>query len=74
MSTKRSAPTKAPAVGAKRQMKLLTIAENVELQDMLKEGKSYAATSQHYGINESSASSVKNEENNKRTTAGINFS
>ena len=40
MSTKRSAPTKTPAVGAKRQRKMPTIAEKVELLDMLKEGKS----------------------------------
>ena len=40
MSTKRSAPTKTPAVGAKRQRKMPTIAEKVELLDMLKEVKS----------------------------------
>ena len=73
ISTKRSAPTKAPAVGAKRQRKMLTIAEKVELLDMLKEGKSYAATGRHYGINESSVRSIKKEENNIRTTAAIIF-
>ena len=35
-STKRSAPTEAPAVGAKKQRKVLTIAEKIELLDMLK--------------------------------------
>ena len=38
MSTKPSAPTKAPTVEAKKQRKMLTIAEKVELLDMLKEG------------------------------------
>ena len=74
MSTKRSAPTKAPALGAKRQRKMLTIAEKVELLDMLKEGKSYAATGRHYGINESSVRSIKKEENNIRTTVATSFS
>ena len=73
MSTKRSAPTKAPAVGSKRQRKMLTIAEKVELLDMLKEGKGYAATGRHSGINESSIRSVKKEENYIRTTAAISF-
>ena len=69
---KRSAPTKAPAVGAKRQ-KMLTIAEIVELLDMLKEGKSYAATGRHYGINEFSVRSIEKEQNSIRTTAAISF-
>ena len=52
---------------------MLTIAEKVELLDMLKEGKSYAATGRHYGFNESSVRSIKKEENNIRTTAAISF-
>ena len=71
MSTKRSAPRKTPAVGPKRQKKTLTIAEEVELLDMLKEGKSYAATGQRYGINESSVRSMKKEEKNIRTIAAL---
>ena len=73
MSTKRCAATKAPAIGAKWQRKMLTFAEKVELLDMLKEGKSYAATSRHYGNNESSVPSIKKEENNIGTTAAISF-
>ena len=73
MSTKRFATRKAPAVGAKRQRKMLTFAEKVELLDMLQEGKSYAATGRHYGTNESSVRSIKKEENNIRTTAAISF-
>lgn len=73
MSTKRSAPTKAPAVAPKRQRKMLTIAQKVGLLDMLKEGKSYAAVGRHYGINESSVCYIKKEENNIRTTAAISF-
>ena len=73
MSTKRSAPTKAPAVGAKRQRKMLTIAEKVELLGMLKKSKSYAATGRQYGINESSVRSIKTEENNIGTTAALIF-
>ena len=72
-STKCSAPTKTPAVGAKRQRKMLTIAEKVEVLDMVKEGKSYAATGRHYGIIESSVRSIKKEEKNIRKTAAISF-
>ena len=66
-------PTRRPAVGAEKQKKMLTIAQKVDLLDMLKEGKSYAATSRHYGIKESSVRSTKKEENDIKTTAAINF-
>uniref|UniRef100_A0A3B3Z945 HTH psq-type domain-containing protein n=1 Tax=Periophthalmus magnuspinnatus TaxID=409849 RepID=A0A3B3Z945_9GOBI len=49
-----SAPTKAPVPASKRPRKMLTIAEKVELLDMLREGRSYAAVGRHYRINESS--------------------
>lgn len=73
MSTKRSAPEKAPEDRPKRKRKMLTIAEKVKLLDMLKEGRSYAAVGLHYGINESSVRYIKKEENNIRATAAISF-
>ena len=61
MSIKRSAQTKAPPVPSKRQRKMLTIAQNVRLLDMLKEGIIYVAVGRHYGIKGSSARYIKEE-------------
>lgn len=40
---------------------------------MLKKGRSYGALGRHYGMNESSICSIREEENNMRTTAAISF-
>uniref|UniRef100_A0AAQ6AN34 HTH CENPB-type domain-containing protein n=1 Tax=Amphiprion ocellaris TaxID=80972 RepID=A0AAQ6AN34_AMPOC len=73
MATKRSAPSRPSDTEPKRQRKTLTISKKVELLDMLKEGRSYAAVGRHYGINESSVCYIKKEENNIRTTAAMSF-
>ncbi|XP_017165864.1 tigger transposable element-derived protein 1-like isoform X2 [Poecilia reticulata] len=72
MLTKHPGPL-APAAAPKRKRKMLTIAQKVELLDMLKEGKSYAAVGRHFEINESSVRSIKKEEKNIRTTAAVSF-
>ncbi|XP_069995013.1 tigger transposable element-derived protein 1-like [Penaeus vannamei] len=64
---------KALAVGPKRPRKRLTIAEKVTPLDMLREGRSYAAVGRSYGTNDSSARSIKKEENDTRTTAAISL-
>ena len=48
LSMKRSAQTKVPAGAPKRQRKMPTIAQNVRLLDMGKEGKHYTAIERHY--------------------------
>ncbi|XP_004082589.1 tigger transposable element-derived protein 1-like [Oryzias latipes] len=73
MSSKRAAPSKAPAVAPKRQRKMLTVTQKVGLLDMLKEGRSYSAVGRHYGLNESTVRYIKKEENNIRRTAAISF-
>ncbi|XP_013360806.1 PREDICTED: tigger transposable element-derived protein 1-like isoform X2 [Chinchilla lanigera] len=73
MPPKRSAPSKAADSEPKRHRKMLTIKEKVELLDMLKEGKSYAAVGRHYGINESTVRYIKKDEKNIRSTATITF-
>ena len=45
MSVKPSAQSKAPSV-----RKILAIAQNISVLDMLKEGKNYTDVGQHYGI------------------------
>ena len=52
VSMKRSAQTKAPSIASKGQRKMLAIARNVILLDMLNEGKNYAAVRRHYGLKE----------------------
>ena len=52
---------------------MLTIAQKIELLDMLKEGRSYASIGRHYGINESSVRYIKKEEKNIRTMAAVCF-
>lgn len=64
MSTKRSAATKALTDVPKSQRKMLTMAEKVQLLDILMEGRSYAAPGHHYRINEPLVRSIKEENNN----------
>ena len=47
--------------------------EKVQLLDMLKEGRSFAAVGRHYGINESSVRYIKKDEKNIRMTAAVSF-
>ena len=48
MPPKRSAPSKVSGTEPKRQRKMLTIVEKVQLLDMLKHGRSFAAVGRHY--------------------------
>ncbi|KAG2458549.1 LMBR1 protein, partial [Polypterus senegalus] len=52
VAPKRSAPATASGAVPKRQRKMLTIAEKVNVLDKLKEGKSYTAVGHYYSINE----------------------
>ncbi|KAK3599295.1 hypothetical protein CHS0354_028651 [Potamilus streckersoni] len=51
MPPKRSATSMDSGSEPKRQRSMLTIKEKIELLDMLKEGRWYAAFGRHYGIN-----------------------
>ena len=51
----------------------MTISEKVKLLDMLKEGRSYAAVTRHYGVNESTVPYVEKCKANIRKTAAITF-
>ena len=73
MPPKRSAPSKVSGTEPKRQRKMLTIVEKVQLLDMLKQGRSFAAVDHHYGIDESSVRYIKKDEKNIRTTAAVSF-
>lgn len=72
MSPKHSVPSKASGTEPKRQRKMLTIAEKVELLDMLKERGSYEAVGHHYRVNESLFRYIKNKKNIK-TMAAVSF-
>ena len=72
MSAKRLAPSVSGNEN-KRQRRMLTIVEKVQLLDMLKEGRSFAAVGRHYGINESSVRYIKKDEKNIRMTAAVSF-
>ena len=61
VSVRRSAQTRAPAVAPKKQRKMLTIAKDVTLLDMLKEGTNYVAIERHYGIRESPVRYIEEE-------------
>uniref|UniRef100_A0A3Q3K3G5 HTH psq-type domain-containing protein n=1 Tax=Monopterus albus TaxID=43700 RepID=A0A3Q3K3G5_MONAL len=73
MSPKRSTSSQDFGSEPKRRRKMLTIAEKVELLDMLKEGQSYASVGHHCGINESSIRHIKKDEKNVRKTASVTF-
>ena len=72
MAPKRAATSKASGTQPKRQRKVMTIAEKVELLDMLKAGRSSAAVGRHYGI-ESTVRYIKKDEKKIRQTASISF-
>uniref|UniRef100_A0A8C5WFA2 HTH CENPB-type domain-containing protein n=1 Tax=Leptobrachium leishanense TaxID=445787 RepID=A0A8C5WFA2_9ANUR len=73
MPHKRSAPSKASTNEAKRQKKFKTLQEKVELLDLLREKKSYAAVARHYGINESTVRYIKKNEAAIRSTVAVSF-
>ena len=59
MPSKRLASSPASGKEPKRQKKAMTLYEKVELLDMVKDGKSYAAVGRHYGVNESTVRYMK---------------
>uniref|UniRef100_A0A8C5PWV6 HTH CENPB-type domain-containing protein n=1 Tax=Leptobrachium leishanense TaxID=445787 RepID=A0A8C5PWV6_9ANUR len=73
MPHKRSAPSKASTNEAKRQKTFKTLQEKVELLDLLREKKSYAAVARHYGINESTVRYIKKKEAAIRSTVAVSF-
>ena len=52
---------------------MMTIAEKVELLDLLKEGRTFAAVARHFGVNESTFRYIEKDEANIRKTAVIIF-
>uniref|UniRef100_A0A8C5PZV7 DDE-1 domain-containing protein n=1 Tax=Leptobrachium leishanense TaxID=445787 RepID=A0A8C5PZV7_9ANUR len=73
MLHKRSAPSKASTNEAKQQKKFKTLQEKVELLDLLREKKSYAAVARHYGFNESTVRYIKKNEAAIRSTVAVSF-
>ncbi|KFD46032.1 hypothetical protein M514_13091 [Trichuris suis] len=53
MTSKCPAPSKASGQKVKSLKATMTLQKNVELLDMLREKKSFAAVARHYNINES---------------------
>ena len=51
----------------------MTLHEMVELLDMVKEGKSYAAVGRHYGVNESTLHYIKKNEKAIRSSVASSF-
>ncbi|VDP07133.1 unnamed protein product [Soboliphyme baturini] len=72
-NTANSQETKGSDTKLKHQRKMLTVAEKVDLLDMLNEGKSYAAIGRRYGIDESSVRYVKNDKKNISETAAVSL-
>ena len=52
---------------------MLTLHEKVELLDMVKEGKSYAAVWRHYGLNERTVRYIKTNEKAIRSSVASSF-
>nr|XP_033788682.1 CENPB DNA-binding domain-containing protein 1-like [Geotrypetes seraphini] len=73
MPPKRPAPSKAYGNEPKRQQKCKTLQEKVELMDMLREQKRYAAVVRHYDINESTIRYIKKNEVAIKSTVSVSF-
>ncbi|GFU10729.1 HTH psq-type domain-containing protein [Nephila pilipes] len=59
MPPKRPASSPASGEEPKSQKKVMTLHEKIELLDIVKEGKSYAAVGRHYGVNESTVRYIR---------------
>ena len=57
----------------KRQRKVMTLHDKVQLLDMINEGKSYAAVGRHFGVNESTVRYIKKNEHAIRVSVDTNF-
>ena len=73
MPPKRLASSTASSKEHKRQKKVMRLHEKVELLDMVKEGKSYAAVGRHYGENESTVCYIRKNEKAIRSCVGSSF-
>ncbi|XP_066965670.1 tigger transposable element-derived protein 1-like [Macrobrachium rosenbergii] len=60
--TKHPAPFKAPSSLPKKQRKVMTIEEKVQVLDMLKSGQTASSIGRQLGLNESSECSIKKKE------------
>ena len=70
---KRLASSPASGKEHKRQKKVMTVHEKVELLDREKEGKSYAAVERHYGVNASTVRYIKTNEKAIRSSVASIF-
>ena len=68
MSPKRPASSPASGKEPKRQEKVMALHEKVELLDMVKEGKSYAALRRHCGVNTSIVRYIKKNDKTIRSS------
>uniref|UniRef100_A0A8C7Y7A3 HTH psq-type domain-containing protein n=1 Tax=Oryzias sinensis TaxID=183150 RepID=A0A8C7Y7A3_9TELE len=65
--------TEPPGNEPKRQKKVLTLHEKVELLDKLKDGKSYATVGRHYGLNESTVRYIKKKREGDQIQCSFGF-
>ena len=70
---KRPASSQASGKEPKRQKKVMTLHEKVELLDMVKKAKSYAAVGRHYGVNDSTVRYIKKNEKAIRSSVASSF-
>uniref|UniRef100_A0A3B3IPJ2 HTH psq-type domain-containing protein n=1 Tax=Oryzias latipes TaxID=8090 RepID=A0A3B3IPJ2_ORYLA len=73
MASKRPASSPASGNEPKRQKKVLTLHEKIELLDKLMGGKSYSAVGRHYGLNESTVRYIKKNEKEVRSSVASVF-
>ena len=73
MPPKRLASSPASSKAPKRQKKVMTLHEKVELFDTIKEGKSYAAVGRHYGVNGSTVRYIKINKKAIRSSVASSF-
>ena len=73
MPPKRLVSFQASGKEPRRQKKVMTLHEKVELHDMVKEGKSNAAVGRHYGVNESTVHHIKKNEKAIRSSVASSF-
>ncbi|KFD64458.1 hypothetical protein M514_23305 [Trichuris suis] len=73
MNSERPASSKASRKEVKRPKATMTIQQKVELLDMVREKKNFAAVARHYGINESTVRYIQKNEAQIRSSASLSF-
>ena len=68
MPPKRLASSKLSAKDTKRQKRVMTLEEKVEVLNMMREGRSFAEVGRHFAINESTVRYIKKNEAEIRRT------